>query len=193
MMRISGFRALALAACAGALAGCSTDFNETGGLRNAIGIAGDAPDEFLVVSKAPLVMPPDMNLRPPRPGATDLGQTDLRGDARASVTGAANGAGTAAGASPGEQAILARANAGADASSIREELLREEGIVRKERTIADQILGSGEGEQALDPWSEAERLRRETASTTASDGQAQAGGQPESILLEDILGENSTN
>jgi hypothetical protein len=193
MTRISGFRALALAACAGALAGCSSNLNETGGLRNAIGIAGDAPDEFLVVSKAPLVMPPDMNLRPPRPGATDLGQTDLRGDARAAVTGSANGAGTVAGASPGEQAILARADAGAGASSVREELLREEGIVRKERTLADQVLGSGEGEQTLDPWSEAERLRRETASTTAADAEARAGGQPGSILLEDILGESSTN
>jgi hypothetical protein len=35
-----------------------------------------APDEFAVTTKAPLVIPPDYNLRPPRPGAVPTNQVE---------------------------------------------------------------------------------------------------------------------
>ena len=47
-----------------ALAGCQS-------VREATGVAKLAPDEFTVLTKAPLIMPPDYNLRPPQPGAPD--------------------------------------------------------------------------------------------------------------------------
>ncbi|MBM3516594.1 MAG: DUF3035 domain-containing protein, partial [Alphaproteobacteria bacterium] len=37
--------------------------------REALGLTKRQPDEFTVVSRAPLVVPPDANLRPPLPGA----------------------------------------------------------------------------------------------------------------------------
>ena len=40
-----------------------------GGVRDTLGLAKRSPDEFTVVRKAPLSMPPDFNLRPPTPGA----------------------------------------------------------------------------------------------------------------------------
>lgn len=40
-----------------------------GGFREAAGLRKDAPDEFRVVSNAPLVVPPEFTLRPPVPGA----------------------------------------------------------------------------------------------------------------------------
>jgi len=40
-----------------------------GGLGRALGVSKTAPDEFAVVTKAPLVLPPDYELRPPKPGA----------------------------------------------------------------------------------------------------------------------------
>lgn len=46
------------------LCGCSE------GLTRTFGLTRDAPDEFTVTTRAPLSMPPDYNLRPPRPGAT---------------------------------------------------------------------------------------------------------------------------
>lgn len=50
------------AAVAGAgLSGC--------GMGKALGVSKNSPDEFAVVSKAPLVLPPDYELRPPKPGA----------------------------------------------------------------------------------------------------------------------------
>src|SRR5882757_7384493 len=46
------------------LSGC-----ETGDLSRTFGLTRDAPDEYTVTTRAPLSMPPDYNLRPPRPGA----------------------------------------------------------------------------------------------------------------------------
>jgi hypothetical protein len=37
--------------------------------RQVIGLDQPAPDEFAVESRAPLTIPPDFNLRPPKPGA----------------------------------------------------------------------------------------------------------------------------
>lgn len=40
-----------------------------GQLRDALGQTKDPPDEFQVVARAPLALPPNYDLRPPRPGA----------------------------------------------------------------------------------------------------------------------------
>ena len=53
---------LALSLAATALSGCDN-------LRQAAGLNKKSPDEFAVTTKAPLVIPPDFNLRPPMPGA----------------------------------------------------------------------------------------------------------------------------
>lgn len=55
-------RLIAVSVCALALAGC-------GSMRDWAGLAKRSPDEFAVTTKAPLVIPPDFNLRPPVPGA----------------------------------------------------------------------------------------------------------------------------
>jgi hypothetical protein len=52
---------MAVAVLAAGLGGCS-------GIRDSLGIGKHPPDEFQVVSRAPLSMPPDFNLRPPQPG-----------------------------------------------------------------------------------------------------------------------------
>jgi hypothetical protein len=80
------FALAALASLGLALSGCSS-------IRDAAGINKAPPDEFAVVTKAPLVIPPDFNLRPPKPGAaptnqsspTDSAQTALFGDDPATV------------------------------------------------------------------------------------------------------------
>src|SRR5271170_396028 len=65
-------------------------------IREAAGVVKTPPDEFAVVTKAPLVIPPDYNLRPPKPGApptnqsspTDTAQAALIGDDPATVAAA---------------------------------------------------------------------------------------------------------
>jgi len=54
-------------AIAVSVAGCDT-------IRQAAGQDKQSPDEFAVVTKAPLVIPPDYNLRPPTAGAAPTNQ-----------------------------------------------------------------------------------------------------------------------
>ena len=51
----------ALAGVAVSLAGCDS-------LREAAGLTKISPDEFAVATKAPLIIPPDYNLKPPQAG-----------------------------------------------------------------------------------------------------------------------------
>jgi hypothetical protein len=53
---------LAFALAMPAVAGCSST-------KEMLGLTKRSPDEFQVVSRAPLSMPPDYSLRPPTPGA----------------------------------------------------------------------------------------------------------------------------
>lgn len=73
-MRIA---ALALAASALILSGCA------GG---AFG-RGRGPDEFAVARNAPLVVPPDFAMTPPRPGEAEQGTTDPRAQALQALFG----------------------------------------------------------------------------------------------------------
>ena len=56
-------------------------------IREAAGVTKEPPDEFAVVTKAPLVMPPDYNLRPPKPGAAPTNQYSPTESAAATMFG----------------------------------------------------------------------------------------------------------
>src|SRR3546814_3989738 len=51
------------------VAGLALAVSACGGFRENLGLTKQSPDEFRVVSRAPLTLPPDYNLRPPEPGA----------------------------------------------------------------------------------------------------------------------------
>jgi Protein of unknown function (DUF3035) len=112
-------RAVVLAAGAVALMGCQT-------FREASGLTKDSPDEFAVVTKAPLVMPPDYNLRPPRDGAPPTNQVNPTDSAQAALFDAndPNAPKPAAGGdtSESEKQLLAAANATSPDPSIRQQV-----------------------------------------------------------------------
>ena len=70
---------LALALLAPIGAGCSNT-------KELLGMTKHSPDEFQVVSRAPLSMPPDYSLRPPTPGAPRPQEGTTREQAQAIVT-----------------------------------------------------------------------------------------------------------
>jgi hypothetical protein len=74
------FQAAVIAGLAVGLIGCQS-------IREAAGIAKEPPDEFAVVTKAPLIMPPDYNLKPPKPGAAPVNQMSPTETAAASLYG----------------------------------------------------------------------------------------------------------
>jgi hypothetical protein len=71
---------LALAVLAPAVAGCTS-------AKEVLGLTKRSPDEFQVVSRAPLSMPPDYSLRPPTPGAPRPQEGTTRDQAQGIVTG----------------------------------------------------------------------------------------------------------
>jgi hypothetical protein len=64
------------------LAGCAR-----GTVQEALGMGKRSPDEFAVVSRAPLILPPDYGLRPPEPGESRPGVDTPSERARSSLTG----------------------------------------------------------------------------------------------------------
>lgn len=95
------------------------------------------PDEFRVVTKAPLVVPPDFNLRPPTTGQA-LPAEVLGGSATSSI---AFGSQLGRNASASERALVAAANANAVNPIVRTQVDFEEAkVIRKSSSVSDTIM-----------------------------------------------------
>ncbi len=106
-------------------------------ISKALGSGKNPPDEFAIATKAPLVVPPDYSLRPPKPGearpqelsSSDRAQQILLGDR------------SAAPPSNGEQVMLQKTGAFAADPNIRAVLAAETGgRAEKDRSIANQLI-----------------------------------------------------
>ena len=102
-----------------ALSACDT-------LRREAGMTKQAPDEFAVVTKAPLIIPPDFNLHPPAPGAPPLNQQGPTDSAQTALFNSSDPQTVAAGMGGnltlGERMLLANAGAQNADPTIRAEL-----------------------------------------------------------------------
>ena len=162
-MRASRVAFLILAGSAAiGLSACNT-------IRNSIGVSKVTPDEFRVVSIAPLTVPPDYALRPPRPG--DPRPQELRpdGQARAAVFGQDVGAQATA----GERALVARAGADAVDPAIRAQVdLEGAALVRKPEGFADSVINYQGAGQPAAGQTEEERLAAAETARRATGGAA---------------------
>jgi hypothetical protein len=157
-----------------ALAACGPDTART------LGFTRDAPDEFAVVTRAPLSVPPSLgDLPTPRPGAQRPQELTARDAAQSAlVPGTVLGTVDTAGTGPrttGEAALLAQAGPAPASTNIRrrvdEEALRLE---QTPRTLTDRILFREPPPPgiAVDPSRESDRLRDNAAlGRPADDGQ----------------------
>ncbi len=112
--------------------------------REAMGIGKQSPDEFAVVTRAPLSMPPDFGLRPPRPGAGRPQEKAVVDSARELLikgTGLASPSQQALSTSKGEAALLAKAGATNPDPSIRRKLNRDSSILATEEdSFTDRLI-----------------------------------------------------
>lgn len=144
-----------------AVAACSGDE-----LTRTFGLTRDAPDEFQVTTRAPLSMPPDLTLRPPRPGVTRPQELSQRDQAEAAlVPDTILGTTPRAGNTPGQQALVAAAGRPAPAD-IRAQVDSEAALDTPSRSFTDRLMfwqpAPPPGTQ-VDPVRESARLRQNAA------------------------------
>ncbi|KCZ47638.1 MULTISPECIES: DUF3035 domain-containing protein [unclassified Hyphomonas] len=102
------------------------------------GAAGSrTPDEFRVVTKSPLIVPPEYSLRPPGAGQSLPAEVEAAKNDNAAAFGSTLGVN----ASASERALVAAADANAVSPMIRTELDYEEfKTIRKSPSVADRIM-----------------------------------------------------
>ena len=116
-----------------ALPGCSD-------MRVALGMDRVGPDEFAVELRAPLLIPPDFNLRPPQPGAARPNEVTAAERARRAIDSAGAG-------EPGKQATFAlRASSDGLSSAPGSQLDPSRQV--QDNSMASKLLGSSDSAPA---------------------------------------------
>lgn len=126
---------------AAGLAGCQS-------ASKALGMTKVAPDEFRVVTKAPLVLPPDYSLRPPAPGEPRPQELQPESAARQALLGER----AAEVRSPGEKLLAAKAG-GDKADPLIRYVVDDEfgGVAHKDKSFADWVMFWRKGQAAAEP------------------------------------------
>jgi hypothetical protein len=112
------------------VAGCSH-------VQRAVGMGKVVPDEFRVVSKAPLIIPPDYALRPPTPGEPTPQELQPESAARQALLGEQQ----AAQRSYGEKLLITRA--GADKADPMARYVVDDqfgDLAHKDKSFADTVM-----------------------------------------------------
>ena len=140
-MTLTRVAVAALLLGAAGLAGCSS-------ASKAFGLEKVTPDEFRVVTKAPLTLPPDYSLRPPQPGEPRPQELQPESAARQAIEGQREGDVR----SDGEKLFVARA--GADhADPLVRYVVDDEfgGLAHKDKSFSDYVMFWHHGDSAAPP------------------------------------------
>jgi DUF3035 family protein len=137
------------------IAGC-------GSTQRALGMGKATPDEFRVVTKAPLVVPPDYSLRPPTPGQPRPAELQPESAQRVALLSQAQGEQR----SPGERLLASKAGA-ANADPLARYVVDDEfgDLAHKDKSFADKVMFWKKGDEApavAGQTSDAEKVRAAT-------------------------------
>jgi hypothetical protein len=170
-MKLTRVAAVAALFAVAGLAGCDT-------ASRAFGLAKVTPDEFRVVTKAPLTLPPDYSLRPPAPGEPRPQELQPESAARQALIGQREGDVR----SDGERLFVAKAGADHADPLVRYVVDDEFGnLAHKDKSFSDYVmfwkkgapvaapkseLGDPDQTQPLDPAIEEKRLQSLTGGKT---------------------------
>ncbi len=140
------------------------------GVTEDLGLGKQAPDEFTVVTKAPLILPPEFTLRPPQPGAprpVEQQPTQMARNALGTSGAGAQYGNNSSSASGGETSLLNQAGAAGASSEIRAVLDRENTLLDEEDdTLINAIMFWKTEEPkgtVVDPKAENRRLQDNAA------------------------------
>jgi hypothetical protein len=170
-MRLHRVAAVTLILGAGGLAGCNT-------ASKALGMSKVTPDEFRIVTEAPLVVPPDFSLRPPAPGEPRPQELQPESAARVALLGERD----AEARSDGEKLLVTRAGGDKADPLVRYVIDDEFGAVaHKDKSFADWVMFWRAGKPASPPSEAAVAANSATpidASAEAARIQSLTGNQP---------------
>ncbi|MCI5059866.1 MAG: DUF3035 domain-containing protein [Alphaproteobacteria bacterium] len=140
-----------------------------------------APDEFAVVKRAPLEMPPDYQLRPPRPGAPRPQESATDEKAKQAVFGIEDLQENKQERQPvsvGESILLQKSGVAETKTNIRDIIDQETAeIIKEETPTVDRLLGKVGKEieapaDVVDPVKETERIiHNSNAGKPVTDGE----------------------
>lgn len=153
-------------AATAAIGACSLDSKRGGTLREQLGVAQGAPDEFLIIARAPIEVPATFDLPRPQPGAPSRVEVDPAADAHNALFLRPDPVRLGA-ASSGEQVLLSGANADGDNSTVRDILAEEEEPEINENYGLTSLFGYripsrlGDSSEGLDSLTEVEDLRNQ--------------------------------
>lgn len=144
------------------LVGCSST-------SKALGLTKEAPNEFNILTKAPLVVPPEYNLRPPRIGESSSENNYSQQAAREALIGDIDDTEP----TRGEVVLMTKAGVGRANPEIRLEIDGQNSVERKTQSLTNRILFWNNGQLVdengvivpLDPEDEAQRLKSIEAAT----------------------------
>lgn len=148
---------LAAVAAILALSACSS-------MKKELGIGRNSPDEFMVVKRAPLTMPPDYDLRPPVEGAAPPA-TEASNQAKTQLLGQT----TAATKGTADDEFLRRAGSDKADPAIRAEISQDNGyLALKNEKLVDKLIfwddnqptDANVPDSVVDPKKEAARLKK---------------------------------
>jgi Protein of unknown function (DUF3035) len=140
-------------------------------LKRALGMEKVVPDEFAVVQSAPLALPPDYSLRPPRPGARPTQEVSPTEQARQTIFRAGEQQQAALPdadkRSTGENELLRQAGAAGAPHDIRDVVNKEaaqttpvdQGLVEKLLFWREPEKPVGVTDAVINPQQESERLK----------------------------------
>ncbi|HEY2481078.1 MAG TPA: DUF3035 domain-containing protein [Caulobacteraceae bacterium] len=164
-MRLKLVPAVLLVSAAALLAGCSS-------ASRALGVAKVTPDEFRVVTKAPLVVPPDYSLRPPAPGEPRPQELEPESAARIALMGQRD----AEARSDGEKLLVGKAGGDKADPLIRYVVDDEFGAVaHKDKSFADWVMFWRKGKPAAEPTDAAVAAATSTPIDPATEAKRIAG------------------
>ncbi|HEY4115562.1 MAG TPA: DUF3035 domain-containing protein [Rhizomicrobium sp.] len=152
-------------------------------VREAAGLNKQAPDEFAVVSKAPLIIPPDFNLKPPKPGAAPLNQTSPTVSAEAALY--SNDPAAVAKSMPGnysdsEKMLLAQAGAANASDGIRQQITADNDKLQSaDDSFTDTLLFGGPTDTADAPVNADAEKARIDANKDSKPAETQASDAPQ--------------
>jgi hypothetical protein len=140
------------------LAGCGQ------GVKKSLGLERNNPDEFAVIERAPLTLPPNYDLVAPQPGAPRPQEASSTNTARGLILRSETSAPKAqAGLSGAENALLNKAGATSADPNIRKELFQDKEVNEDpNRPVIEKLglKGSAEKGKALNATEENARLKQ---------------------------------